>query len=228
MGHLIRTSDVPVLVGDAFKNSYYIIHQVGFGFAESVGTTSFELDVMKHRHQTAILRFFHYIQTSKAALRGLATSLLLLLGVVAMGLPSQAEQRFSFRVIVHPDSEVKSLTVSEIRAKFYKKDLNWPDGTEVLPVDLPVDSRTRITFSDAILGKTPEEVQTSWFQRTFDGLTPPAEAANNAQVVSYVKSTPGAIGYVSRNTALGGTRSIDILADPAPIPAPEPEPAPSE
>ncbi len=185
---------------------------------------------MKHRHQTVELRLFHYIQTSNAVLRGLAATLLLLLGVTAMGLPSQAEQLFSFRVLVHPDSEVKSLTVSEIRAKFYKKDLNWPDGNEVLPVDLPVDSRTRAAFSDAILGKTPEEVQTSWFQRTFDGLTPPAEATSNAEVVSYVKSTPGAIGYVARNTALGGTRSIDILADPAPAPkpTPEPEPAPSE
>ena len=185
---------------------------------------------MKYRHQTQELGFFHYIQASSTALRGLAAALLLLLGVTAMGLPSQAEQAYAFRVIVHPESIVTSLSVSEIRAKFYKNDLTWPDGNEVLPVDLPVDSKTRAAFSEAILGKTAEDVQKSWFQRTFEGLTPPAEATSNAEVVAYVKSTPGAIGYISRSSSLGGTRSIEILADPTPEAAPEleSEPAPSE
>ncbi len=182
---------------------------------------------MKHRHQSTNLGISTYLRGLGHRALGLAASLLVLLAIASIGQPSQAGQSYPFRVIVNPESPVESLSVSEIRAKFYKKDMNWPDGTEVLPVDLPVDSKTRAAFSDAILGKTPEDVQKGWFQRTFDGLTPPAEATSNAEVTAYVKSTPGAIGYISRGASLGGTRSIEITEEPAPIPEPE-APAASE
>jgi ABC-type phosphate transport system substrate-binding protein len=39
-----------------------------------------------------------------------------------------------------------------------------------------------------------------WTKKSFrDGLTPPAVKSGDAEVIEYVKRTPGAIGYVSSN-----------------------------
>jgi ABC-type phosphate transport system substrate-binding protein len=41
-----------------------------------------------------------------------------------------------------------------------------------------------------------------WTKKSFrDGLTPPAVKSGDAEVIEYVKRTPGAVGYVSSNPA---------------------------
>jgi hypothetical protein len=79
-----------------------------------------------------------------------------------------------------------------------------PDGSPVLPVDLLQGSPVRASFSKEIHDRGVEAVKAYWQQVIFSGRgVPPPEEESGTAVVEYVRSHPGAIGYVSVRTPLG-------------------------
>jgi len=56
-----------------------------------------------------------------------------------------------------------------------------------------------IEFMEKVLGVTPSQFEAIWSKRSFqDGLNPPKLLMSDTAVINFVKSTPNAIGYVSR------------------------------
>lgn len=124
---------------------------------------------------------------------------ILLAGIVAS--PSHAQ---SFRVVVHSSNPVRSLSTDQASSLFLKKVTRWNDGGEVKPVDLSDGSAVRTTFSEEIHGKSVSAVKSYWQKMIFSGrATPPPELSNDAEVLAFVRSNPGAIGYVSAGATVG-------------------------
>ena len=114
-------------------------------------------------------------------------------------------------VIVNTGNTLRELTREQVASYFLKRRTTWPNGTLVLPVDLPPDSRIRTTFSHAVLRRAPEDISAYWIQEIFAGRSEPPEIRNtDAAVITYVSSTPGAIGYVSAMTASSTVRVLTI------------------
>ena len=134
----------------------------------------------------------------------------LLLHLAAMQPPAAAQQ--GFVVIVHPSNPVSSLSADALARMFLKKTLKWEGGNRVEPVDLAASSAVRARFSQAVHGKATAAISAYWQKMIFSGReVPPAELGTAAEVIAFVASHRGGVGYVAEGTALGeGVKAIRI------------------
>ncbi len=109
----------------------------------------------------------------------------------------RAEAR-AFAVITASGSAHGPLAQSDIAQIFLHKRDYWSDGARIHPVNLPADHPLRDVFSQAILGGTPEQFENYWSDMYFHGVLPPHVVASETAVILFVRSVPGAIGYVSK------------------------------
>jgi ABC-type phosphate transport system substrate-binding protein len=99
-------------------------------------------------------------------------------------------------VVVGRDSPITGVTPDTLREVYLRRQRVWPDGSRVIPVNLPVDSPARRTFSEEILGRSPRELGGYWNRRWFEGVRPPLVLQTPKAVCAYVAVEPTAIGYV--------------------------------
>lgn len=143
------------------------------------------------------------------SLTWLVSSLLLL------GAPATADPHSGYRIIIHPDNPTRHLTVTELSDFFLKKEPSWPDGERVEPVELVHESPVRGAFSRDVHGRNVSSIESYWQQMIFSGKAiPPPEEANDAEVVAFVASHRGAIGYVSLGARLDGVKVVSVVHPP--------------
>jgi len=128
---------------------------------------------------------------------------LALAGLAARGLASEAEA--GFQVIVHPSVAGKTITKAALADIFMGRVQRWGDGRAVLPVDLTATSPVREAFSRACLGLPTEGVRLYWMRRISSGAQPPFSRKTDEDVIAYVATHPGAVGYVAESLPLPET-----------------------
>ena len=118
----------------------------------------------------------------------------------------------SIRVIVNASNPVTSMTRNQVSRLFLKKESRWKNGFRVTPVDQALDSPTGAAFSMTVHEKKAKEIKSHWLKVAFSGLgTPPLELRSDAQVLDFVRSNVGAIGYVSAAASIGdGVKVLHI------------------
>ena len=132
--------------------------------------------------------------------------------VLAAGAAPVASADATFRVIVHPQVKGSQIPRASLSSIFLKQAPKWSDGTAVLPVDQSVRSSVRQAFSSDVLQQGLVQVQVYWQRKMGAGVTPPPVKASDEEIVSFVASTPGAIGYVSSGTPLpDSVREVVII-----------------
>lgn len=137
-------------------------------------------------------------------------AVLAVLTCLATAFPASAEET-SIRIIVHPSNGAQAFTRRELSDLFLKKTTRWPDGAAVHPVEPPERSMTRLHFLSGVMGKTAFALKVFWKRRVAEGHdAPPEELPSDADVVAYVRGTPGAIGYVSPETDVTGVKPLPI------------------
>jgi len=144
-------------------------------------------------------------------LRRVLVSFLLVSGLAIVATPSPAAT--PFRVIVNHEVKGAKISRSALSSIFLKQAPKWGDGSSITPVDQSVRSDVRRTFSGDVLMQGIAEVQFYWQRRMSTGVTPPPVKTSDEEVVAFVASTPGAIGYVSANVTLPETVKTIQLAD---------------
>ena len=116
------------------------------------------------------------------------------------------------RIIVHPQVKGTQIPRAAVAAIFLKQAPRWNDGTLVVPVDQSIKSPVRSTFSSRVLGQSLMDVQIYWQRKMAVGLTPPPVKTSDDEVIAFVASTPGSIGYVSAGTAVpDSVKAIEVL-----------------
>jgi ABC-type phosphate transport system substrate-binding protein len=118
-----------------------------------------------------------------------------------------------YRVIVHHQVKGGRITRGALTSIFLKQAPKWNDGSAILPVDQSVRSQVRRSFSGDVLMQGIPEVQIYWQRRMSQGITPPPVKSTDEEVVAFVASTPGAIGYVSPAVPLPESVKAIELAD---------------
>ncbi len=136
-------------------------------------------------------------------IKRIATALaLLVLAVTA----SAAE----FHVIAHSSVSATPMTKSAASAIFLKRTAKWDDGTPIVVVD-QIDNGVRQAFSNVIHGRSVAAIKSYWQQQIFSGRDiPPVEKTSDEEVLAFVRSKPGAIGYVSDKASTNGVVVIQI------------------
>ena len=136
----------------------------------------------------------------------------LLLAAIGPGSPLTA-QGSSFKVVVNDSNPATAMSKTEISRLLLKKTTRWERGNKVEPVDQLPKSSVRVAFSQAVLGKDVAAIKSYWQTKLFSGsATPPPELAGDTEVLSYVRSHVGAIGYVSKNAAVGAEVKVVEIA----------------
>jgi ABC-type phosphate transport system substrate-binding protein len=132
---------------------------------------------------------------------------------VALGIwaaRSGAQDASAYRMIVHPTNPTVQISRSRIGEIFLKRTVRWPEGATVMPVEPSAKTPMRQRFTLEIYGKQVIAISAYWQQMIFSGKgIPPPEKSTDADVVAYVRDTPGAIGYVWSGT---DTSSVKVLA----------------
>lgn len=146
----------------------------------------------------------------KGRQRRAAFAALLALALVALGWAAAAQPP-GFRVITHPGNPALSVERAFLADVFLKKTTRWPDDEVSYPVDQSPDSGTRERFSEQVLRRSVFAVRSYWQQRIFAGRgLPPPELESDDAVLRYVRSRPGAVGYVSDRAELGGVKVLSV------------------
>lgn len=116
-----------------------------------------------------------------------------------------------FVVIVHPGVKVTDRSPAAFSRLFLRKVSVWPDGTPARPVDLGGDAALREKFTQAVHKRSIAALRNYWSAQVFSGgLAPPPERPDAASVLAYVRSTPGAVGYVPEGTRLEGVVAVAL------------------
>jgi ABC-type phosphate transport system substrate-binding protein len=116
-----------------------------------------------------------------------------------------------FKVVANSSVTASEVPGDALSKVFLKQSKKLPDGTAVTPVDLPKNSDVRAAFTKSVHGRAVSAVETFWQQQIFSGKeVPPAAKNSDAEVLAFVKATPGAIGYVSAGASTEGVKVIAV------------------
>lgn len=113
-------------------------------------------------------------------------------------------------VIANASVSDASLSQSDIQKIYLGKKSSWSDGSKIIPVTL-AEGDTHEAFCNSLVKKSASQFSTFWKQAIFTGKgTPPRSFTTEAELVAYVGSTAGAIGYVSSGTNTGSSKVIQV------------------
>jgi hypothetical protein len=105
-------------------------------------------------------------------------------------------------VIVHPSLELRASQVRDV----FLGEKQIASGVPIVPVD---NSAAQEKFLAAVLQTNERSYGARWRHKAFrEGLHAPAVKGSDAEVMSFVRSTPGAVGYLA-GEAGPGVRVID-------------------
>ncbi len=121
--------------------------------------------------------------------------------------PADAE----YRVVVHATNPVDSITRADLSAMFLKRTRSWPGGTPVEPVDQAEGSAVHERFCGDVHGRSAASIRTYWARLVFAGRDkPPERKASDGEVVAFVRSHAGAVGYVLGSAPVAGVKVIEV------------------
>ena len=113
-------------------------------------------------------------------------------------------------VVVVGASNGNSLSGSDVSRIFLGKLKKFGDGSSVIPVNLASGSDVRTAFEKNALGKSSSQIKAYWSKQVFSGKgKPPKELGSDADVINFVSSNPGAIGYIDAGSV---NDSVKVVA----------------
>jgi ABC-type phosphate transport system substrate-binding protein len=140
----------------------------------------------------------------------IAIALSVVTGAASTAQSSQVE----FQIVAHPDVEGSRISRT-VLASIYEKDVeHWGDRRRIFPVDQSGYTPVRLTFTRDVLNRTLGEVQQFWSQRlATERILPPPTKGSDEDVLDFVASKKGAIGYVSAGAHIPPDVKLLVLID---------------
>jgi ABC-type phosphate transport system substrate-binding protein len=115
-------------------------------------------------------------------------------------------------VVVNAANPVTTMSRDHLSKIFLREIVTWDNGQEIMPVDQIDKSPARIVFARDVQNQSVGALKRYWQERIFSGNeSPPPDRVTDADVLTYVRSNAGAIGYVLEGTDLGpGVKAVVI------------------
>jgi ABC-type phosphate transport system substrate-binding protein len=123
--------------------------------------------------------------------------------LVILCLRVSGAEKPAFKIIVNTANPESTITMEQLSALFLKNASRWSNGAVVLPVDQSVTAPARVAFSRDVFGQDVLMIQTYWQGEIAARRPgPPPVKASDQDVMAYVETNAGAIGYVSQAATL--------------------------
>ncbi|MFZ4536026.1 hypothetical protein [Propionivibrio sp.] len=105
-------------------------------------------------------------------------------------------------VVTRALSGVERLSPDDVTDIFLGRYRKLPSGASAIPIDQPAGSSLKAEFYRQLVNKDLSEINSYWARLYFSGKTsPPVQATSNAEVLSLLARTSGAIAYIERKQA---------------------------
>jgi ABC-type phosphate transport system substrate-binding protein len=114
-------------------------------------------------------------------------------------------------VIVNSGNPESAISKDEIAKIFTGKIGSWSSGEKIKPCDQKFDSEVAKKFISTMVGKSVNDYQAYWMEKMLSGAaSPPKSLASDADVIAYVASEKGAIGYIDSGSLSDRVKKLDI------------------
>jgi ABC-type phosphate transport system substrate-binding protein len=100
-------------------------------------------------------------------------------------------------IIASPLVSDTAISIKQLADIYSLKKTFWADASPMVPVNREVSSVERTKFSEAVFNLSPQELAEYWNRLTFQGKLPPLIQTSDQAVLGFVRSVPGAIGYIN-------------------------------
>lgn len=112
-------------------------------------------------------------------------------------------------VVVNARSGVAAMTRNEVINVFFGRNRQFFNGLEAMPVDLEDSDPKRLQFYKTLVGKDISEINAYWSRQIFTGrMQAPPRLASTEEVLKWVASRPGGIGFVELSRADARVRVV--------------------
>jgi len=125
--------------------------------------------------------------------------------LIALAGPRPATAADAFKVIVNARMTGRTVSRETLSQVYLGKVERWGDGKPITAVDLSTTSPVRAGFSQTVLGMPIVSVRMYWTRTITSGHTPPMARSTDEDVIAFVASRTGAVGYVSADAVLPDT-----------------------
>jgi len=116
-------------------------------------------------------------------------------------------------VVVNARNGVAVMTRNEVTNIFFGRYRQFFNGVEAQPVDLVDSHPDRARFYAGLVGKDISDVNAYWSRQVFSGrMQAPPRVSNPEEVLKWVSSHPGGIGFVELSKADARVRVVYELA----------------
>ncbi len=104
---------------------------------------------------------------------------------------------------------VAAMTRNEVINIFFGRSRQFFNGIEVQPVDMSDNHPDRARFYSSLVGKELSEVNAYWSRQVFSGrMQPPVKLGTPEEVLKWVASHPGGIGFIELSKADARVRVV--------------------
>jgi ABC-type phosphate transport system substrate-binding protein len=115
-------------------------------------------------------------------------------------------------VVVSARSPITTLRAEQVADIFLSEATRFPDGGEVVALDLPIGSPLRDDFYLKVANRTPALMKAYWTKKIFTGRgQPPRELPNSQAVRKLVADNPTLIGYIDRSALDASVRPVMVV-----------------
>lgn len=114
-------------------------------------------------------------------------------------------------VIASHQIPVNSVSTEDLAAIYLIQKTAWGNGLPVVPVNREATSAVREHFSEKVFDRSPRELAEYWNRLRFQGKHPPLVQTSDQAVLGFVRSVPGAIGYIDAGQTPTGVKVVARL-----------------
>jgi hypothetical protein len=134
---------------------------------------------------------------------------ILIAAIVSMCILARASAA-DLKVIANPSVGASSISADDLKGVYLATKASLSDGSHAEPV-LQKGGPVHEAFLKTYIGKTEAALETYYRSLVFTGKgSMPKALAGDAEVVSYVAKTKGAIGYVSSAVSTTGVKMLEV------------------
>ncbi|MEO8096570.1 MAG: hypothetical protein ABI811_02635 [Acidobacteriota bacterium] len=142
------------------------------------------------------------------------TNKFILLVAMLGGLAVQHASAADLVVIAHPDLQISSITIEELRGVFLGVRTSLKNAGPVQPI-LKTSSAELTRFSAEYLGKSEAALRTYYRSLVFTGKwSVPVTLNSDAEVIAYVARTRGAVGFIEATSITPGVKILKVTKGP--------------
>lgn len=131
-------------------------------------------------------------------------ALLLIFGVLWASLG----QASGLLVIASTQVSEDTISVKQLADIYMLKKTFWADKTQVVPVNREALNPEREKFSETVFNLSQQELAEHWNRLRFQGKLPPLVQTSDEAVLGFVRSVPGAIGYINASQTPTGVKVL--------------------